>query len=58
MKITINITTDNAAFQDNTNELQEILIDAVEDIAQSGRRERNLYDSNGNKVGSFKVTGK
>ena len=55
MKITINIKTDNAAFQDNPEELQNILTKAVEDIAQSGRKERMLYDSNGNKVGNYKI---
>jgi len=58
MKIIINIKTGNAAFEENVGELQSILIDAVEDIAQSGRKERFLYDSYGNKVGNFKVTGK
>ncbi len=58
MKITIDIKTDNAAFEDNPYALQAILVDAVEDIAQSGRRERYLYDSNGNKVGKFVVTGR
>ena len=58
MKIVIDIKTGNAAFADNPEELQNILIDAVTDIAQSGRKERSLYDSNGNNVGKFKVTGK
>jgi len=58
MKIVINIKTDNSAFQENADELQDILVDAVEHIAQSNIRERFLYDSNGNKVGNFKVIGK
>jgi hypothetical protein len=58
MKIVITIKTDNAAFQDNPQELQEILVDAVEAISQSGRRDRLLFDSYGNKIGNFKVTGK
>jgi len=58
MKIVINIKTDNAAFQENHMELEEILHQAACNIAQDGARNRNLYDSNGNNVGAYKVTGK
>jgi hypothetical protein len=58
MKITIDIKTDNAAFQDNDRELNQILTYAVGMICNYGDREGNLRDSNGNTVGKFKVTGK
>ena len=58
MKIVIDIKTDNAAFEENPDELQSILIEAAENIAQSDSRECNLYDSNGNRVGVYKITGK
>jgi hypothetical protein len=64
MKIVIDIKTDNAAFQDNDRELNQILTYAVEMICNyTGSflrkdREGNLRDSNGNTVGKFKVTGK
>jgi hypothetical protein len=57
MKIIIDIKTDNAAFEDNTDELRSILIGVNAKIAV-GQREGNLRDSNGNAVGKFKVTGK
>jgi hypothetical protein len=57
MKITIDINTDNAAFEDNTDELRSILIGINAKIAV-GQREGNLHDYNGNSVGKFKVTGK
>jgi hypothetical protein len=58
MKVVINIKTDNAAFEDDPEaEVKRILIQAVMDTA-TGNREGNLRDSNGNKVGTFIVTGK
>lgn len=57
MKITIDIKTDNAAFEENETELYDIL-GRVAMAVQDGERERNLMDSNGNVVGKFKVTGK
>jgi len=57
MKITIDIKTDNAAFEENDIELDKILHGAVAKIG-SGHRDGNLRDSNGNAVGKFKVTGK
>ena len=58
MKIVIDIKTDNAAFKDDPEELQSILIEAVENIAQTDTKECNLYDNNGNRVGAYKVTGR
>jgi hypothetical protein len=58
MKIVINIKTDSSAFKESVYELQDILVDVAEHIAQSNEKERVLYDSNGNEVGKFKVTGK
>lgn len=58
MKITININTGNAAFEDNPSEIEDILKSAITGFVQYGERERSLRDNNGNKVGNFKVTGK
>jgi hypothetical protein len=57
MKIVININTGNAAFEDNPHEAREI-IGQVQDHMGIGPTEGPLFDSNGNKVGNFKVTGK
>jgi hypothetical protein len=57
MRITIDIKTDNAAFQDNDTELYDIM-GRVSMAVSDGEREGRLMDSNGNKVGNFKVTGK
>jgi len=59
MKITININTGNAAFEDNENELYDILVNQVAaKLWGTDQTTGNLMDSNGNKVGDFKVTGK
>jgi hypothetical protein len=58
MKIVIYIKTDNAAFEDNPEELENILELVSRKIGAAGQREGSLLDSNGNKVGNFKVTGK
>jgi hypothetical protein len=57
MKITIDINTENAAFEDNPSEIKEI-INKVAKQVNAGCNEDNLRDSNGNTVGKFKVTGK
>ena len=59
MKITIDIKTDNAAFEEY-GEVKRILSDMVnrmDDIVRAGDG-GNLRDSNGNTVGKYKVTGK
>jgi hypothetical protein len=57
MKIVIDIKTDNAAFEDNPNEVRDIL-GQVQDHIRIGPTEGILFDSNGNTIGKFKVTGK
>jgi hypothetical protein len=57
MKITIDIKTDNAAFEDNPDELANIIHGVGVKIV-IGLRCGSLTDSNGNTVGKFKVTGK
>ena len=55
MTITIRLKTDNAAFEDDkAEEVQRIL----KDWLSAGFRPANLYDANGNRVGSVTVTGK
>ncbi len=59
MKITIDIKTDNAAFEEY-GEVKRILrdmVDRMDDIVRPGDG-GNLRDINGNTVGKFKVTGK
>jgi hypothetical protein len=59
MKITIDIKTDNAAFQDDFNgELTEIINGFKFRFLESGYNSGILFDSNGNTAGKFKVTGK
>ena len=57
MNIRIKVNTDNAAFQDDPDELRDCLGAAVERIADRSR-EGWITDSNGNTVGEYKVTGK
>lgn len=57
MKITIDIKTDNAAFEENPQEVEMILKETAKKIG-NGYRDGNLRDSNGNTVGKFRVTGK
>ena len=52
--ITIKFNTDNAAFEDNSEELALVLAQA-EKIISSGDFDKPLRDSNGNKVGSVTV---
>lgn len=60
MTITIKIQTANAAFRENGDgEVFRIINDAVERIRRDGFTvNAPLRDSNGNTVGSVKVTGK
>jgi len=58
MKAKIEIQMDNAAFEEPGAELE--LAGILRDLAQrveAGDRERSLLDSNGNRVGLFKITG-
>ena len=58
MKATISIVMDGAAFEGDGGalELSDILKDLAKHVAY-GERERTLMDSNGNRVGQFKITG-
>lgn len=63
MKITIEINTGNAAFEDNENEVYEIVkkvANSAKDhfVARNAVESGNLRDSNGNTVGKYKITGK
>ena len=58
MKLTLSIKMDNAAFEpDWAAEAAQILRNASEYV-NIGIKESPLLDSNGNVVGTFKVTGK
>lgn len=60
MKAKIEITIDNAAFEDmgHASELGRILRDLAHGIENNGETGPcSLLDVNGNKVGSFKITG-
>jgi len=52
-KITIQISTDNAAFEDNPFELSDILESIATRYRESGDFADYVYDSNGNKVGKI-----
>jgi hypothetical protein len=59
MRAKITVQMDNAAFklQDGSLELAEILEDLAKHV-RHGERERELHDSNGYRVGTFKIDGK
>lgn len=58
MRIVIALKTDNVAFAEGDGwEVNRILTNAVGRI-DGGERDGSLRDSNGNRVGDFKVTGK
>ena len=54
MQITINVKLDNSAFEDNPNELQEILARQIPHNIKPGD-DGKLKDSNGNTVGQWEV---
>lgn len=54
MKITIEINTDNAAFEDRGQEIHRLL-SVVQSKIIKGLCGGPLYDFNGNKVGKFEV---
>lgn len=59
MTITIKIKTDNAAFEGVGRYLElSRLMEKAKDTVCADERERYLFDSSGNKVGSVTVTGK
>ena len=51
--VTIQINTDNAAFEDNPTELSDILESIATCYRESGYFADYVYDSNGNKVGQI-----
>jgi len=51
--VTIQINTDNAAFEDNPSELSDILESLAIYYAENGYFADYVYDSNGNKVGQI-----
>jgi hypothetical protein len=51
--ITIQINTDNAAFDDNPSELSDILESIATAYRENGYFSDYVYDSNGNKVGQI-----
>ena len=58
MKAKIEICMDGGAFEEPNAELE--LAGILRDLAQlveAGYRETTLHDGNGNRVGSFKITG-
>ncbi len=53
-KLTIEVETSYAAFEDNPNELNELLENAIERVSE-GYEGGHLFDHNGNKVGSWSL---
>ena len=55
MKLTLEITMDNAAFEDDPQELSRILSKLAEQ-ADHDPHTRPVFDINGNTVGRFTIT--
>ena len=56
MEATIRINMDNEAFEENESlELARILRELIEEIEDKDALKRNLFDINGNKVGTFEI---
>lgn len=51
MTFNVRIDCDNAAFEDNPNELTDILRKIHHGVTNEGMRAMVLHDSNGNEVG-------
>jgi len=57
MKLIIKIDMDNAAFDDNGEEIARILQDLAERYTDAGQvDDERLQDINGNQVGTAKIT--
>lgn len=57
MKVTITFTTDNAAFEDHFHEqLQDIQYQINRAIELSLQPQTNLFDLNGNTIGTITLT--
>jgi len=52
MKLTIEINTENAAFDDNENELMEIF-EKIQEKLDQGNMKGKVLDSNGNSVANY-----
>ena len=58
MEATIRINMDNAAFEDGCDgysELARILKNLSNYLYEQGSTDKNLFDINGNKVGTFEI---
>ena len=57
-RITINFRTDNAAFEDNPEELSFILQSIANKVKEDPdyHKYQNIRDSNGNIIGTFKIS--
>lgn len=58
MKLKIEINMDNAAFEDNPDELTDMLTTVGNRVTGYGEKSGNIMDSNGNTVGKYAITGK
>lgn len=57
MYVTIEIDMDNEAFAESKEtELARVLKTAANKVLIDGVHDRKLYDANGNRVGTFKVS--
>ena len=58
MKITIEFSTDNAAFEDNPREVEQLLLQATKDALEEEDSSESwvhlLFDSNGNSCGTVR----
>lgn len=54
MRFTLTIDCDNAAFDENPNELDE-LVHVVAQRIEAGRESGKVMDHNGNSVGSWEI---
>lgn len=58
MKITIEFRDDNAAFEDNPREVEQLLLQATKDALEEEHSSENwmhlLFDSNGNSCGTIR----
>jgi hypothetical protein len=55
MKLKLDIDMENSAFEDNPNELSEILADLAGSLKYAKFNDGFIKDSNGNTVGSWSI---
>ena len=61
MMFKLQFNLDNAAFgEDETTRAEEIrrILETVSEQVQAGREEAAILDSNGNRVGTWRITGR